>query len=82
MFDRINNIKTKEDLLVFLEFLSKDRCENGEAWENHTIADYLSSIKSWLEDMEGYYENNNLPVPNNENWSFIATLLYVGKIYE
>ena len=28
---------------------------------------------------EGYYENNNLEVPQNVDWNFIATILYIGK---
>lgn len=56
--------------------------KSKEEWQNNTIEDYLAEIGSWIEDMEGYYENMNLPIPDNENWSFIAALLYVGKIYE
>lgn len=82
LYDKINNIKSKEELIDFLDFLSKDRSKNKEEWQNNTIEDYLAAIGSWIEDMEGYYENMNLPIPDNENWSFIATLLYVGKIYE
>lgn len=82
LYDRINNIKSKEELIDFLDFLSKDRSKNKEEWQNNTIEDYLAAIGSWIEDMEGYYENMNLPIPNDENWSFIATLLYIGKIYE
>ena len=82
LYDRINNIKSKEELIDFLDFLSKDRSKNKEEWQNNTIEDYLAAIGSWIEDMEGYYENMNLPIPDNENWSFIAILLYVGKIYE
>lgn len=82
MFNRINSIKSKEKLIEFLDFLSKDRHDKKGEWENNTIEDYLTSISSWIEDMDGYYINNNLPIPSNENWSFIATLFYVGKIYE
>lgn len=82
MYNRINSIKSKEKLIEFLDFLSKDRQDKKGEWENNTIEDYLTSISSWIEDMDGYYINNNLPIPSNENWSFIATLFYVGKIYE
>lgn len=82
LYDKINNIKSKEELIDFLDFLSKDRSKNKEEWQNNAIEDYLAAISSWMEDMEGYYENMNLPTQNNENWSFIATLFYVGKIYE
>lgn len=82
IYNRINNIKSKEELIDFLDFLSKDRRKKKDEWENNTIEDYLASISSWIEDMEGYYEYINKPIPNNQNWSFIATLFYVGKIYE
>lgn len=82
MHNRINNIKSKEELIEFLEFLSKDRYTKEDEWNNTTIEDYLAAISSWIEDMEGYYKNSNQPMPSSENWSFIATLFYVGKIYE
>ncbi len=82
MYNKINNITSKEELIDFLEFLSKDRYTKKDEWNNNTIEDYLAAISSWIEDMEGYYKNSNQPIPNSENWSFIATLFYVGKIYE
>lgn len=43
---------------------------------------YLESVASWTEDMEGYYSNTGKEIPENINWDFIATLFYVGSIYE
>lgn len=82
IYTEVQNVKTKEDFLRFLEMLANDRKVNAEKWENRSVEDYLLSIQSWIEDMEGYYENNNLEVPQNLDWNFIATILYVGKIYE
>lgn len=82
VYNRINNIKSKEEFIEFLDFLSKDRYTKIGEWNNNTIEEYLAAISSWVEDMEGYYKNNNLPISNNQNWGFIATLFYVGKIYE
>lgn len=78
----IKNVKTKEDFLRFLEMLVNDKKSNAEEWENKSVEEYLLSIQSWTEDMEGYYENNNLEVPQNIDWNFISTIFYVGKIYE
>ena len=82
IYTEIKNVKTKEDFLRFLEMLANDRKINALEWENKSVEDYLLSIQSWTEDMEGYYENNNLEVPQNINWNLIATIFYVGKIYE
>ena len=54
----------------------------GKNIENISIQEYLESVSSWVEDMEGYYKNTNQEIPNNINWDFIATLFYVGNIYE
>ena len=78
----IENVKNKEDFLRFIKVLASDRKSNPEEWENKSVEDYLLSIKSWIEDMEGYYENNALEAPQNVDWNFIATIFYVGKIYE
>ena len=51
--------------------------------ENDThLNEYLESVVSWIEDMDGFYNNMGLNKPENIDWSFIATLFYVGRIYE
>ncbi|MBC2582957.1 hypothetical protein [Clostridium sp. DJ247] len=80
--EEIKTVKTKEDFINFLGKLATDKKNNPVEWENKTIENYLESIQSWIEDMEGYYENNNIEVPKNIDWNFFATVFYVGKIYE
>lgn len=82
MFDKIENIKSREDLIDFIDALVKDMEVHSEEWENKSISDYLLSVQSWIEDMDGFYLNNNLAFPKNIDWSFIATIMYIGKIYE
>ena len=72
----IDEIKNKEDFLFFIKkyVISED---------NHVqLNEYLKSVISWVEDMEGFYVNTGQKQPDSINWSFIATLFYVGKIYE
>lgn len=78
----IDDIKSKEDFISFVNSLLKDNQVNNGEWENKDISSYLEAISSWVEDMEGYYDNMKLDVPTNIDWKFIATLFYVGKIYE
>lgn len=59
-----------------------DNRDNSDEWENKDIQSYLEGIYSWVEDMEGYFENMKLDIPANIDWKFIAILFYVGKIYE
>lgn len=76
IFNAIENIKCKED---FLSFMNTYVVSN----ENDThLNEYLESVVSWVEDMDGFYNNLGVAQPENIDWSFIATLFYVGKIYE
>lgn len=75
-FETIDKIKNKNDFLNFVnEFVISD--DNQDC-----LNDYLESIMSWVEDMEGYYKNTGNKMPDSIDWSFIAMLFYVGKIYE
>lgn len=80
--EMIENVKSKEDFISFINKLSEDNQINNDEWENKDILSYLEGISSWVEDMDGYYKNMKRDVPTNVDWKFIATLFYVGKIYE
>ncbi|MBU5677859.1 hypothetical protein KQI88_15685 [Alkaliphilus sp. MSJ-5] len=82
MNEILKNVKNKEDFIEFINVLLKDINENPDDWEDKHVFSYLESIQSWVEDMEGYYSNTKQEIPKDINWNFIATLLYVGKIYE
>lgn len=82
MNEILKNTKSKEEFIEFVNVLLKDIKENRQDWEEKQVFSYLESIQSWVEDMEGYYTNTKQEIPQNINWNFIATLLYVGKIYE
>lgn len=78
----IDMIQTEDDFIEFVNLLIKDNAPNPSKWENKSAAEYLKGIASWVEDMNGYYDNMNLQKPTDIDWKFIAALLYVGKIYE
>ncbi|MEO5591293.1 MAG: hypothetical protein ABIR15_21175 [Chitinophagaceae bacterium] len=79
---QIDRIEDKKNFLIFMDLLIKDLKENPEEWANKKIDEYLEAIMSWTEDMEGYYENNNLPIPEKINWKVFATILIAAKMYE
>lgn len=78
----INGVNSKEDFIKFLTELRLDKEQKSEEWENSEIASYLEGICSWVDDMEGYFDNMQIEMPTDIDWKFIATLFYVGKIYE
>lgn len=60
----INSINSKEDLIEFLNELRCDKEQKSEEWVNTEVTTYLDRICSWVEDMEGYFQNMNMDMPN------------------
>ncbi len=81
-FNVIDSIESKEDFISFIHLLVKDLECNSEKWENKSLASYLEAAASWTEDMEGYYINYQLPVPQNVDWKVFANILMAAKMYE
>ncbi len=71
-----DDVKSKEDFIIFIKNNIISEKNNDE------LNDYFESVVSWVEDMDGYYKNMGLSQPEVLNWNFIATLFYVGTIYE
>ena len=82
LYKEIANVNSKEEFMKFIGLLIIDFKENQDEWENRTLESYLEGIQSWIEDMDGYFENNNIQKPENVNWNFLANILYAAKIYE
>lgn len=80
--NKIKNIKRREDFVSFLELLVQDLRSNPDGWENKKLDSYLEAAASWTEDMDGYYQNNNLPIPQNIDWKVFANILVAAKMYE
>ena len=74
-FDMLGKIKNRDEFLEFME-------QYSASLNNADIQDYLESVTAWVRDCDGYYANTGRKMPENINWDFIATLFYVGKIYE
>lgn len=80
--DVIENIKTREDFVAFIYEFIKDYKENPETWENNNIESFLEAMAAVVEDMDGYYINQGLPVPNTPDWKVMAEILMAATLYE
>lgn len=80
--DKIEAINTKNDFVIYIGVLVDSLKKNPEEWGNNNLSDYLEAVANWTEDMEGYYKNNNIAVPEDINWKTFATILTAAKIYE
>lgn len=82
LVEEIGKLRDKQDFIVFLQILIKNLKENPDEWENRTLESFLGAIADWVEDMEGYYLNNNLPIPDRIDWKFFANILAAARVYE
>jgi hypothetical protein len=80
--DKIEFINGKEDFTRYIELLVENLRKNPNEWGNNNLPDYLEAVANWTDDMEGYYKNNNVPLPENINWKVFATILTAARIYE
>ena len=82
MLDDLLPVSSKDGLVKLIEALAKDFKDNPDEWENKDLSSYLEAIASWIEDMDGYYENTNQPLPKDTNWKVFADILMAAKVYE
>jgi hypothetical protein len=80
--EQIKNIKTRSDFVAFVQALQNDFKNNPESWVNGNLNNYLESLAAWTDDMDGYYINRKLPVPENIPWRVFADILVGARVYE
>ncbi len=77
---KIEEISCKEDFLSFLAQLTADFRASPQEWENRTVDQYLEAVQSWVEDFSTS-EYNDIDWSRVE-YSIMARILYMGKLYE
>lgn len=78
----MENIQNKEGMASTIRVMIKELDEGDEEWTNRDLREYLLSMASWIEDMDGYYLNQGRPVPENMNWNVLRDILMAAKMYE
>ncbi|MBM4779663.1 MAG: hypothetical protein GQE15_18315 [Archangiaceae bacterium] len=62
--------------------MAADFQANRSKWENAEVDSFLLAAASWVEDMDGYYENRGEPVPKEPSWHVVADIFQAAKTYE
>ena len=79
---KVNLIESRDDFVTFIEALRYDVVAYPEEWQNQTLEDFLEALSAWVKDMDGYYQNNRLPVPTSLTWKNFAEMMLAAKYYE
>lgn len=78
----VEQVETKDDFLRFLDALQNDFKSNPVEWENADLHSYLSAIRAWTGDMDGYFRNRGVELPVSNPWKLFANILLAAKMYE
>ena len=57
VYEYLDHVNSKEDLLKFLVYLQKDFKVNRDEWKNVEVETYLEALNSWLGSCESVYIN-------------------------
>ncbi len=82
VYQQLEKVKTKQELIVFIKSLRDDFKNNKDDWQNWTLESYLEAVEAWLNDSDGLPMNTGQKIEELSKWELVATILYVGKIYE
>ncbi|AJT70195.1 hypothetical protein T261_8603 [Streptomyces lydicus] len=77
-----NEVRSREELVVFLSELHQEFRRHGDQWENHTLDQFLEALAAWVHDAPGAYRNFGEELPADGNWGFFARALQAATIYE
>ena len=80
--EKANTVQTREDFISLVHLLVQDLKENPNEWESNDLESFLRAIAAWVEDMNGYYQSQGLPLPHQPDWKLFGQILVAAKIYE
>ncbi len=75
-------VHDRESFITFVSTLSADYKLNRASWEHQDLVTFLEALASWIEDMDGYYENMGTESPKNVDWGIFKDALMAARIYE
>lgn len=77
-----DEIRSREELVVFVRALHQDYLRHGNEWENQTLDAFLEGLAAWMNDSEGWYRNFGKELPAAGDWTFLARALQAATTYE
>jgi hypothetical protein len=79
---QLDGIRSRADFVRVAQSLLQDYRQDPGDWENRDIEAYLDAIAAWTEDMDGFYQNQGKPVPQQSDWRLFGQILLAAKYYE
>jgi hypothetical protein len=80
--ERARSVRSREDLVAFLEALAADFTANRGTWTNTDLSSFLDAMAAWSEDMDGFYATGGEDLATVPPWRVLADILMAARIYE
>lgn len=79
---RARAVRSRKDLVAFMEAFVADYVTNGATWTNGDLRSFLEAMAAWSQDMEGFYKNSGEDLSTVPPWRVLADILSAARIYE
>ena len=74
---------TRIEFIEFLKEFKTDFDQNEENWENINLSDFLESMISYTEDIQGFYDNMKMDInADKPTWENFSQILKGASVYE
>jgi hypothetical protein len=80
--EAVDRISSRADFVAFVHQLQQDWKENPSAWENRDLSSFLEGMAAWVDDMDGYFQNQGQEPPAQPTWKLLGTILLAARVYE
>jgi len=77
------SVRTRADFVKFVGQFVLYSTSHPEEWSNSTLTDFLSGLRGFADEMDGYYRNTEEGLnPDLPSWRLFADMLLAARIYE
>ena len=83
LIEEAEKLTTKTQFVEFVKLLVQNMANHPDEWHNNTLEQYIFALSSFLENIDGYYENIGLETDlEKPNWRIFADILLAARVYE
>lgn len=75
-------VASREDLVAYLIDLSSRVGTGRLPVENVYTSEFIEAAAYWIREMEGFFSNQGVQVPNVPSWALIAMIFSAALVYE
>lgn len=81
--NKANSVNDQSSLAEFVRELADEFTRNPDGWQNGDLESFLRSMPSWINGIDGYYENTGQSYnEKNVSWNIFADILFASTMYE